>query len=164
MKQLIILVGLKGSGKSYIGTLLQEKLGIKFLRVEDLWLKIRHKRYSDEYYANGFDSVELEIDCEFKDFDRIVIESTGTTKYFKPFLKRLGDKYKLKLVKIETTPKTCRKRIKSRDSSIHIPVSDDIIEQVNEEALKVALEFDTVINNESSSDDEILLNFNKLLN
>jgi len=164
MKQLIILVGLKGSGKSFIGTLLQEKLGIKFLRVEDLWLKNRQKRFTDEYYSNGFDSVELEIDNQFKEFDKIVIESTGTTKYFKPFLKRLGDKYRLKLVKIETTPETCRKRIKSRDSSIHIPVSDEIFEHVNEEALKVALVFDTVINNESSSNDEILLKFNKLLN
>ena len=70
----------------------------------------------------------------------------------------------MKLIKIEAAPETCLNRIRSRDSSIHIPVSDDIIEQVNQEALKVALEFDAVINNESSSNDEILLKINELLN
>lgn len=163
MKQLIILVGLKGSGKNYVGTLLEDKLGIKFLRVEDLWLKIFQNRLSHEYYTEGFHLVELEIERQFKDYDRIVIESTGTSKYFKPYLKRLGDKYKLKLIKIETTPETCRKRIKSRDPSIHIPVSDHIIEQINEEAMNVTLNFDMVINNESSSDEEIVLKFDEII-
>lgn len=34
MKRLIILVGLEGSGKTYIGTLIEEYLGIRLLRVE----------------------------------------------------------------------------------------------------------------------------------
>ena len=164
MKQLVILVGLKGSGKSYIGTLLQERLGIRFLRVEDIWLNIRQKRFTHEYYTIGFESVEFEIDKLFKDFDKIVIESTGTTKYFETFLKRIGNRYNLKILKIEASPDTCLKRIRSRDSTIHIPVSDDIIEQVNQAALKVKIEFDGVINNESSSEDEILLKINELIN
>lgn len=163
MKQLIILIGLKGSGKTYIGSLIQERLGINFVRVEDIWLTIQHKRYSKDYHSEGFTLVEQEIDNQFIRSDIITIESTGASKYFKPFLRELGNKYNLKLIKINTSPDKCLRRIKSRDSSIHIPVSDDIIEQVNREAAEVDLEFDTVIENENSSDDEILMKIKEII-
>ncbi len=161
MKQVIILIGLKGSGKTYIGSLIQEKFGIKFFRVENVWLALKSERLSDEYIMEGFNLVEKEIDNLLLDSDRITIESTGTTEYFNPFLKRLKNKYNLKLIKIETSFSTCLKRVKSRDASVHIPVSDDLIEQVNLEASTVDLEFDAVIENEKSTENEIL---NKLRN
>jgi shikimate kinase len=163
MKKLIILIGLKGSGKTYIGSLIQERLGVNFLRVEDIWLSIEQKRFSEEYYTEGFRLVEQEIENQFKNSDIVTIESTGTSKYFKPYLRELGNKYDLKLIKINTSPDLCLRRIKSRDSSIHIPVSDDIIDQVNREALEVDLDFDSIIDNESTSDDEILIRINKVI-
>jgi shikimate kinase len=163
MKQLIILIGLKGSGKSYIGSLIEEKLGIKLVCVEDIWLTIKQKRYSENYLSEGFRLVEQEIENQFKSSDLLTIESTGTSKYFKPFLKKLRNKYNLKLIKIDTSPETCLGRIKLRDPLIHIPVSDDIIEQICREALEVDLEFDTVIENENSSDDEILMKINEII-
>lgn len=163
-KELIILIGLKGSGKTYIGSLIQERLGINFLHIENIWLSIKQKRFSEEYYTEGFRLVEQEIENEFKSSNLLTIESTGTSKYFKPFLKELGNKYILKLIKIKTSPDLCLKRIKSRDSSVHIPVSDDIIEKVNREAFEVDLEFDTIIDNEITSDDEILMKINETIN
>ena len=163
MKQLLILIGLKGSGKTYIGSLIQERLGIKFVRVEDIWLRIKQKRFTEEYYSEGFKLVAQEIENQFKSSDLLAIESTGTSKYFEPFLREIGNKYNLKLIKIDTSTDTCLRRIKSRDPSIHIPVSDDIINQVNREALEVNLEFDRVIENENSSDDEILMKINEIV-
>ena len=54
IKQIIILIGLKGSGKTYIGTLIQEKVGIKFFRVENVWLSFKSERLSNEYILEGF--------------------------------------------------------------------------------------------------------------
>ena len=163
MRQLLILIGLKGSGKTYIGSLIQERLGINFIRVEDIWLTMKQKRFSEDYFSEGFRLVEQEIENQFKSSDLVSIESTGTSKYFKRFLRALGNKYNLKLIKIDTSPDTCLKRIKSRDSSIHIPVSDDIIQQVNRAALEVDIEFDTVIENENASDNEILMKINEMI-
>lgn len=163
MKQLVILIGLKGSGKTYIGSLIQERLGINFVRVEDIWLTIQHKRYSKDYNSEGFKLVKQAIANQFIHSDLITIESTGASKYFKPFLRELGKKYDLKLVKIEASPEKCLRRIKSRDPSIHISVSDDIIKQVNRAAEKVDLEYDTVIENENSSDDEILMKIKEII-
>ncbi len=162
MKQVIILIGLKGSGKTYIGTLVQEKLGIKFFRVENVWLTVKSERLSDKYMKEGFNLVESEIDNLLLHSDRIIIESTGTTEYFKSFLQKLKSKYDVKLVKIETSRDICYKRLKSRDASIHIPVSDDLLEKINQEAIKVELEFDTIIENEKTSDNDILDKLQKL--
>ena len=163
MKRLLILIGLKGSGKTYIGSLIHKKLGINFIRVEDIWLAIKQNRFSEEYYSEGFRLVEQEIDNQFKNSELVTIESTGTSKFFKPFLRNLGNKYNLILIKINASPDICLRRVKSRDSSNHIPVSDDIVEQVNSEALEVDFEYDTIIENENSSDETILMKINEII-
>ena len=89
IKQIIILIGLKGSGKTYIGTLIQEKVGIKFFRVENVWLSLKSERLSNEYILEGFSLVEKEIDRLLLDTDRITIEFTGTTDYFNRFINKL---------------------------------------------------------------------------
>jgi len=162
-KQVIILIGLKGSGKTYIGTLIQDNIGIKFFSVENVWLSLKSGRLSNEYILEGFSIVEKEIDKLLLDTDRITIESTGTTDYFHKFLDRIKVKYDVKLVKIQTNPELCLKRIKSRDSSLHVPVSDDIVDKINQDALKVNLNYDLIIDNENSSDDKILEDIKKVL-
>ena len=39
MKTLFILIEPKGAGKTYIGTRIEAQLGIKFLRVEPIWIE-----------------------------------------------------------------------------------------------------------------------------
>lgn len=163
MKQVIILIGLKGSGKTYIGSLMQNQLGIRFFRVEDIWLSLKSERFSKEYISEGMNLVEHEIDTFLTKEDRIIIESTGITDNFKPFLDRLKSKYDIKLVKIRTSPETCIKRVKSRDLSIHIPVSDDILERINKEALKAEMKYDLIIDNEKTSDTDILDSIRKII-
>jgi shikimate kinase len=163
-KQILILIGLKGSGKTYVGSLLQEKLDIKFFRVENIWLSLKSERLTNEYILEGFGLVEQEIDNLLQKTDRIIIESTGTTHYFNIFINRLKTKYDLVFVKIHTSPELCLKRVKSRDSSIHVPISDEVVEQINQDALKVNLKYDLIIDNEKSSDDKILEDIKKVLN
>ena len=65
MKQVIILIGLKGSGKTYIGRLMQEELGINFFCVEDVWKTLKSERLTDEYIREGFSSVEKKLTIYF---------------------------------------------------------------------------------------------------
>ena len=162
-KQLVILIGLKGSGKTYIGSLIQSKLNIIFFRVEDVWLSLKSERLSRVYILEGFGLIEKKIDEMFLNTEQLIIESTGTTDYFEKFINKLRKKYDLKLVKVHTNPDLCLKRVRSRDSSMHVPVSDDIVKKINEDALKVNLNYDLIIDNEKSSDIEILDKIQKLL-
>ena len=163
VKQVIMLIGLKGSGKTYIGSLMQKQFGIRFFRVENIWRSLKSERFSKEYILEGMGLVEYEIDTLLTREDKIIIESTGITDYFKSFLDRLKSKYGIKLVKIRTSPETCIKRVKSRDGSIHIPVSDDILDQINREALEVEMKYDLIIDNEKTSDREILNKLKKII-
>jgi shikimate kinase len=160
-KQVLILIGLKGSGKTYIGSLLQEKFDIKFFRVEEIWLSLKSEKLTNEYIKEGFSKVEKEIDKILHDTDRIIIESTGTTDYFRIFLDRLKTKYELKLIKVQTSPELCLIRVKSRNSVLHVPVSDEIVDIINQEALNLDMQYDLIIDNEKSTDREILENIQK---
>ena len=46
-KEIFLLIGQKGSGKSFIGTLMDKEFGINFIRVEDWAKKIRKDRDVD---------------------------------------------------------------------------------------------------------------------
>jgi len=163
IKHIIVLVGLKGSGKTYIGALIQEKLGIKFFRVENIWLSLTTERLSNEYIIEGFGIVEKELDRLLIDTDWITIESTGTTEYFRKFLNKIKSKYNVKLVKIQTNPELCLKRVRSRDSTIHVPVSDDIVDKINRDSLRVDLQYDLIVCNDKSTDKEIIEQIQKII-
>jgi len=162
-KTIFILIGPKGSGKTYIGSLLQRKLGIPFFRVENIWLRLEEERFSDTYVRKGVSLVEREIDRKCKETDRLITESTAAHEEFYNFLTRLNNKYQVKLIRITAPPDLCLERIKARDSSIHIPVSDDRVEEINRKALSADFPFDLVIDNENGTDEEMVKDFSSIL-
>ena len=85
----------------------------------------------------------------------MIIESTGTYD-FKSFLNDLQDKYNVKLIKIFAEPDICLKRVKMRDQSLHVNVSDDIVIDINKKAFLVKLDFDLEIYNVNLNDNEIV--------
>ena len=152
-KTLFILIGLKGSGKTYIGTLLDTKTDITFLRVEPIWLSL-----SDE--ENGWKKVENTIDNLFKTNDKVMIESLGAGEGFTGMHSSLTSKYTVRFIKIETDPEICLERVRTRNNKDHIPVSDPQVEKYNRIAAQVEFNWDLVIrNNGPASEDEILRAF-----
>ena len=91
-KTLIILVGPKGSGKTYIGTLLEKRLRIPFFRVEKVWLQLKEEKLYLSHLKKGYQNVNKEIDIQFTKSKKLIIESTGTYD-FELFLNDLQKKY-----------------------------------------------------------------------
>lgn len=149
-KLLIILIGPKGSGKTYIGGRIEHLTAINFLRVEPLWLGLAEGE-------DGWRRVEQEVDSLFTQHDKVVIESLGAGDGFKDMYASLKEKYSIKLVKVETDLEECLKRVKDRDSTDHIPVSDDKVREYNRIAASVSHPWDGIIdNNGPATDDDIL--------
>lgn len=149
-KKLIILIGPKGSGKSSIGAIIEQKTHIKFLRVEPIWLSLKPEE-------DGWQRVAAEIDRQFQENETVMIESLGVGEGFDKLHTSLKERYEVKLVKVEADLALCLSRVKNRDSSNHIPVSDDKVEEYNRIAVKVSHAWDAIIdNNEPATEAEIL--------
>jgi shikimate kinase len=164
MKTIYILIGLKGSGKTYIGTLLQNKRNIPFLRVEDICLKIKADRKIDDqdYISEAFEKIETEIRKKLLSVNQLTIESTASAIQFDQMVFNLRKDFVVKLIKIETDPKLCMQRVRTRDQENHISVSDEEVTQINTISAQRKFDFDLTIQNNFKSDNELLDELSRL--
>lgn len=153
MKTVHILVGPKGSGKTHIGTVLQQELGLRFLRVESIWLSLAPEE-------DGWKKVEMAIDHELTDVEDIIIESLGAGEGFNGLRESLAKKYRLRFIKVSANLDECLRRVRTRNSAEHIPVSDEQVERYNAIAALVQHPWSAVIdNNTQASKSEIVRAF-----
>ena len=152
-----LLIGQKGSGKTFIGGLFDEYFNIKFVRVEDWAKKIkRDKAIDDEgYLRKVFNIIESGIRSTLKEYDSIVFESTGLTDHFDKMLYDLQSDFKVITISIIAESKECLERIKSRDQSIHINVSDEQVNKINEAVIVKNIPTDFVIINSNKTESNL---------
>lgn len=160
-KTVYILIGPKGSGKSYIGELIERTLDLRFLSVEPFFMKARGSReeLDEAYFAEAWNLVEARVDEYLRQHERVMIESIGTFKSFKEFLARLEAKYQVKLVQVKVPLKLCMERICKRDAKKHVAMQPNIIKRVNKLALGEKHKFDISIENIKSNDEQIVATF-----
>lgn len=140
MKTLYLLIGPKGSGKTYIGDYINSNTEIHFLSVEPIWLALPQNE-------NGWQQVSEAIAQCFIKSDKVMIENLGAGDGFNHFLIKMKELYSIKLIKVDTDLDLCFRRVKERNNKNHIPVSDDKVKEYNNIASKVVLPWDLVINN-----------------
>lgn len=157
-KIIYLLIGQKGSGKSFIGTLMEKEFGIKFIRVEDWAKKIMKDRDVDNevYLKQVFKKIENGIRGSLTDKDKIVFESTGLTEHFDLMLESLRRDFQVTTIGVYADSTTCLKRVKSRDQEIHINISDDQVLMINEKVRERNFETDFSIINEDKSEKELI--------
>jgi hypothetical protein len=152
-KILYMLIGPKGSGKTYIGALIDQHTDITFIRVEPIWLSLQ----PDE---DGWKKVETAVDTMFQTHDKLMIESLGVGDGFCGFYASLADKYSIKMIRVFADLSVCFTRVKNRSSHDHISVSDDRVMEYNKIAATMAYAWDLEIdNNGPKPDAEILAAF-----
>lgn len=157
-KEIFLLIGQKGSGKSFIGTILEKEFGIKFIRVED-WVKhIKKDRdvLDDAYLRQAFQTIENGIRTSANEVDKIVFESTGLTDYFNQMYKSLKEDFKLTTIGIYADNKICLDRVKTRDKSIHINISDDKVNMINKMVREKDFHADFRIDNDKKTYVELI--------
>lgn len=155
---IILLIGQKGSGKSFIGSLLEIEFNIKFIRVENWAKEIKRNRSIDDdtYLEDVFRAIEKGVRHEAANYDSICFESTGLTVQFDKMLEQLRKEFNIITLKILCEPDICIERIKIRDRHIHINVSDDEIQRINTEVLKRNYRTDFELENNAKSYNELI--------
>ncbi len=157
-KQIYLLLGPKGSGKSFVGNLIQEEFGISFIRVEDWAKSIKRERSfsDDDYLSEVFQMIESGIRRHLDRERSVVFESTGLTQYFDSMLKSLKGDFKVTTIGVNADLKLCLHRVRTRDMSIHIDVSDERVNEINELVLKKNLSADYTIDNSNKGSDQLI--------
>lgn len=150
-KILFMLVGPKGSGKTHIGTLVNQHTDIVFLRVEPIWLSLKPGE-------DGWKKVEATIDKMFQTHNKLMIESLGIGEGFGKFYTSLAAKYVVKMIRVYADLETCFTRVKTRNNAEHIAVSDDKVMEFNEIAATVTYDWNLEINNNDFASDPDIIN------
>ena len=149
-KTAVMLIGPKGAGKTHIGTVMEKITGVKFLRIEPIWLGLDEGQ-------DGWILVEGATDSTLKHTSVVIIESLGGSQRFERFRCNLEQKYTLRYVRIVVPLDVCPERVRTRNSRDHILVSDRNVKKSNRMASQVTLPWDCEIRNEPFVTDEMLL-------
>ena len=154
MKQVLVLVGPKGAGKSTIGRILATDLGLHFLRVEPIFLDVRAQlgASNSQFEQAGFQAVLSALREAFAQHDIICFETTGSSAHVSRLLEALRQEARVLLVRVLAEPEQCLTRIHSRDTTFDIPVSDHQIERINAIAQTVVLPWTAELDNRGPID------------
>ena len=149
LKTVYVLIGPKGSGKTYIGSLLEKEIGLKFLSVEKLGLANipKSKLKGEKLIQEGFHQEEAAIDEILKTHNAVSFESTGAHPYLHNVLARLRGKFNVKLIRVYAPLEICYERVKSRDQNAHIHVSEELLKKINENASRATFDWDLELDN-----------------
>jgi shikimate kinase len=149
-KQLYMLIGPKGAGKTHIGAVVSRHTDIQFIRVEPIWLSLAPGE-------EGWKKVEQVIDTAFQTYDRVMIESLGAGDGFRSFHAALAQKYPIKMIRVVAGLDTCLKRVQTRSNADHIAVSDDKVAEYNSIAAQVRYDWALEIENDPPASDEAIV-------
>jgi shikimate kinase len=157
---LVLLVGLKGSGKTFTGGVLEKHLNIKFLRIEPIFLELLQQEpglTGIPLEKRGFQIVLTTLDELAQSHPTLCIESTGAAHTFPEFLAALYQGFRVFVIHIKAPLDTCIERVMTRDTSAHIPVSDHRLREINERALLVNLPWDLEIDNSKFQEESAIV-------
>lgn len=157
-KNIFLLIGAKGSGKSFIGELFDRHFGITFIRVEDLAKQIKSDNEDDNerFIEKFFLDVEKLILALLEKLDSLVFESTGLTDDFDKMIVNLQSLHNVVVIGVKADADTCLSRIRTRDQSIHIKISEDQVIKINAQVLKKNHNCDMIIDNNNKTEEELV--------
>ena len=164
-KVIYLLVGAKGSGKTYLGRLLAREFDIEFLEVEKRLIEyIASSEFkSEQLPKDGYEIEEKWISEALQSKDEVISEATGSSKYLSEFISQLKAKYSLRLIRVKCPLETCFRRLKKRPKTDQFVVSDYKIKSINNLSHNLKLDWVLEIDNSGTvSELDIAAAFAKL--
>ncbi len=160
MSKIYVLVGPKGSGKSYIGRLLNSAFGIEFLAIEEIFVKLQGTGVSTpDIQKKGYKIVEERILEILNRGIAASFEITVFTPASKNLLNRLELHASIETIQVYAPLELCLERIKVRDSVNHIEISDERIAEINRLSVEQHVDSKLQIDTSQMTDEQILEEF-----
>jgi len=156
---LILLLGPKGSGKTYIGRLLEMHFGIAFCAVEPLWMAYhaecaREGRTPD--ITEGIARVHPRISAALAEHAHVCVETTGASAEILAALLDLTPAEQRRIVRVRAPLERCLERIATRDAQQHIPVDLATIRRAHTLSESLSLATDLELDNHEASEGQLV--------
>jgi shikimate kinase len=157
-KSVHILIGPKGAGKSHIGELAEARLGIPFLQVDDIALRVYDDKHptQENYLAVLFGAIEDAVRGALKTSDAIIFESLGLTRPFDRMLSNLKQDFTVQLISVRASAATCMTRSRNSASEHPEPFQEETVTELNKIVAGTNHDFAAEIVNDDASDKEIV--------
>jgi dephospho-CoA kinase len=162
----VLLVGPKGSGKSHIGRVLEQQLGVCFFHVEPLWMAYHAEckaagRQPD--IARGVSVVHPRIAEALATSLHVCVETTGASPEILAGLLSLAPPANTLVVRVNAPLELCLQRIAARDQTNQIQMDAESIAQVHALSAAAAVEPAFVLENAALTEAEIVTRFESAL-
>ena len=162
MKEAFVLVGVIAAGKSYIGRLIENCFDIPFFKYEDIFIEAQ-KDHPDDFLKLAEPLAEKAI-FEFLDKrGRICFENTMNRPYSLAILKKLQQISDVRIIYVDTPIDLARRRLRQRPKSTHVRWTKEELDKIYADIRRVELDYDIIVDNSSSSDEEIRRNLQELM-
>lgn len=154
-KEVVVLVGLKGAGKTTIGQLLTRELGIHFVLVEPIFIQSRaHGTLAaPEQERLGFERVVDRLRADLATHDTVCFETTGVSVHTTWLLSELRKMARVLLVRVLAGAEESAARVRRRDHTNHLPAPDADVARINAAAGQVDLTWDATLDNRGAPND-----------
>ena len=149
-RRIYLLIGPKGAGKTYLGTLVAQHTNITFLAVEPLWLALPPG-------ADGWAVVEARIAALFQTHPKVMLETLGAGPAGEQFVARLADQYHVTYIRVAADAEQCLSRVATRDRTQHLPVSLEQVRAYNVVAAAVQYPWDLEVVNDGTIPDDAIV-------
>jgi AAA domain len=158
----VLLVGLKGSGKSHIGRTLEKHLAVLFFHVEPLWLNYYAECQASErqpVISEGIGRMHPPIAEALRLHEHVCVETTGGSAAILDDLLSLEEPSKRLVARVCAPLELCLQRIAARDQTNQIPMDVGSIRKVHALSDAVELQPTITIENVQLTDAQIVALF-----
>lgn len=155
--EIIVLIGPKGAGKSYIGRLIERIYGYFFLHTELIFLEVKKRNLPFEnYVATGYQLVQEAVEALVQQKHCVVFETIGVADACLALLAYLKKKYTVVFIQVHVSSHVALERVFSRDQTHQIQLERAIVAHMNEQSLQMKLDYDLILENERATDAQLI--------
>lgn len=155
---LILLIGPKGSGKSYIGRTLEARLGVHFFHVEPLWLEYYAECKAsnrEPVIAEGIAKVHPALIHALDEHVHVCVETTGASPEILAALLSLRPREETIVARVSAPLEVCLLRVSGRDQAYQIPMETEAVRKLHGLSESLQLRSDITLDNVALTESEI---------
>jgi FkbM family methyltransferase len=162
MKDVFVLVGTIAAGKSYIGRLIENCFDIPFFEYEDIFIEAQ-KDHPADFLRTAEPLAEKAIFEFLEKKGKICFENTMSRPYALAILRNLQQISDVRIIYVDTSIELARRRFQQRPKSTHVSWTKEELDRIYAGIKRIDLDYDIVIDNSCSSDEEIRRSLQELM-